>query len=187
MTQQGERIRAAMRADQNIYLIGFMGSGKTRLGTSLAETLRWPFVDIDALIEGEQGMSIVEIFEKHGEAHFRKLEMQALRQLAKSRGRVIALGGGTPTQEKAWKYLRNSGITIYLNRSPEQLLHNLRDDTQRPILKQAPPEQPLVFIRQLLATRESYYRQADLVLECDDGWTKEETFYHLLCLLEGRL
>ncbi|RME00022.1 MAG: shikimate kinase, partial [Calditrichaeota bacterium] len=128
-----------------------------------------------------------EIFEKHGEAHFRKLELQALRQLAKGRGRVIALGGGTPTQDEAWKYLRNSGITIYLKRSPEQLLYNLRDDTQRPLLKQAPPENPLLFIRQLLAAREPFYLQADLVLDCADGWTKEETFHHLLCLLEGKL
>ncbi len=174
-------------ADKNIYLIGFMGSGKTRLGVMLAETLNWPFVDTDVLIEGEQGMTIMEIFEKYGEPHFRQLELKALEDLSHLKGRVVALGGGTPARPQAWPYLKKSGMTVYIKRSPEQLLEQLRHDTTRPLLRTAPPDDPLSFIRALLAEREPYYLQADLILECKDGWSKEETFYHLLCLLEGKL
>ncbi len=174
-------------ADKNIYLLGFMGSGKTHLGARLAEMLEWPFVDIDVLIEGEQGMTIADIFAKYGEPYFRQLELDALKTVSKLQGRVVALGGGTPARPQAWPYLKESGLTVYIKRSPEQLLVQLRHDTTRPLLRQAPPGDPLSFIRALLAEREPFYMQADLVLECKDGWTKEETFHHLLCLLEDKL
>lgn len=175
------------RANKNLYLLGFMGCGKSQLGAMLGQTLRWPFVDIDALIEAEQGMSIAQIFQRFGEMHFRALELRALEELSQSPGHVVALGGGTAARPQAWPYLRTSGLSIYIKRSAQQLYVQLQGSTDRPMLKKAPPSDPLGFIKSLLAQREPFYLQADIIFECKDGWSREETIVHLLNILEGKL
>ena len=102
-----------------VYLVGFMGSGKTTVGRLLADRLGWSFVDLDAEIEAEQGLSIAEIFERHGEAYFRSLETEAIRQQARLAQtgwpQVIALGGGAFAQPCNFDLVGHNGVTVWLD------------------------------------------------------------------------
>jgi shikimate kinase len=164
-----------MKDRKNIYLIGFMGSGKTRQGELLARALNREFVDTDALLTEEYKMSITEIFKEFGEPRFRRLELEKLRFIARFQNQVVALGGGTVLSDDAWPVLWNSGKTIYLQRSPQQLVAQLRKFENRPLLKDAPPDELLESVTKMLEKREPYYFKADYVFACQDGWEKEET------------
>lgn len=168
-----------MKYRKNIYLVGFMGSGKTRQGELLAQTLSREFVDIDTLLTEEYNMSITELFKKFGEPQFRRLELEKLRFIARFQKQVVALGGGAVLNHDAWPLLWNSGRTIYLQRSPKQLVVQLRKFDNRPLLKDTPPEELQEFVTEMLEKREPYYFKADYVFECQDGWEKEETARHL--------
>ncbi|MCA9740819.1 shikimate kinase [candidate division KSB1 bacterium] len=175
-----------MKIRKNIYLVGFMGSGKTRQGELLATVLKRDFIDTDQLLTEEYEMSISDIFKKYGEPYFRRLELEKLRQIARTQKRVVALGGGTPVNDQAWPILWESGKTIYLRRSPEQLVAQLRKFENRPLLKNTPPEELLEFVIEMLEKREQYYFKADYVFECEDGWEKEETARHLYEFVKER-
>ena len=94
---------------KQIYLLGFMGSGKSTVGELLSRELRWPFIDLDAVIEAGQGVSIREIFERSGELFFRQLERAALTEVLKTEPAVIALGGGTFAYEPNLELIRETG------------------------------------------------------------------------------
>ena len=149
----------------NIFLIGFMGSGKTTVGRLLAQLLGWDFVDLDENIERRESMSIERIFEVQGEAYFRDLELRVLKDIAGKSRAVVALGGGTPTHDATWPLLRRHGIVVYLSCRAEELYRRLQHDENRPLLRRVPPEQRRLHIQQLLLQREPYYRRAGLVLD----------------------
>ncbi|MFQ5630185.1 MAG: shikimate kinase [bacterium] len=175
-----------MKYPKNIYLVGFMGSGKTRQGELLAKALNREFVDTDRLLTEEYNMSITEIFNKFGEPQFRRLELEKLRFISKFRKHVVALGGGTVVNEEAWPILWHSGRTIYLQRSPQQLVEQLRKFENRPLLKNTPQEELLEFVSEMLEKREPHYFKADYTFECQDGWEKEETARHLYAFIKKR-
>lgn len=168
-----------MKYRKNIYLVGFMGSGKTRQGELLAQALNREFVDTDTLLTDEHNMSITEIFKKFGEPQFRRFELEKLRFAARFQKQIVALGGGAVLSDDAWPILWNSGKTIYLQRSSQQLVAQLRKFDNRPLLKNTPPEELFEFVTEMLEKREPYYFKADYVFECLDGWEKEETARHL--------
>jgi shikimate kinase len=149
----------------NVFLIGFMGSGKTTIGRLLAQELGWDFIDLDEMIERREGISIENIFDTHGEAYFRRVEMSLLKEIVSKSRTVIALGGGTVTQNATWPLLRRNGVVVYLRCRVDELHRRLQDDNTRPLLRRMPPEQRLQRIEELLVLREPFYRRADFVVD----------------------
>ena len=146
---------------RSLYLVGMMGSGKTSTGRPLAERLGYGFVDADAVIEQAAGCSIPEIFERDGEAGFRALESQVLNAISQRHSLVVATGGGVVTQQENWGLL-HSGIVIWLDVVPEQLMQRLKaDSTVRPLLQTDDPDAAL---NALLNRRRPLYAEADLTV-----------------------
>ena len=152
-------------AGRSLYLVGMMGSGKTSTGRPLAERLGYGFVDADAVIEQAAGCSIPDIFDRDGEAGFRSLESQVLSAISQRHSLVVATGGGVVTQPENWGML-HSGIVIWLDVLPDQLLQRLNaDSTVRPLLQTADPEAAL---NALLNERRPLYAEADLTVVIND-------------------
>ena len=170
-------------AGRSLYLVGMMGSGKTSTGRPLAERLGYGFVDADAVIEQAAGCSIPEIFERDGEAGFRSLESQVLSAISQRHSLVVATGGGVVTQPENWGML-HSGIVIWLDVVPDQLLQRLNaDSTVRPLLQTADPEAAL---NALLNERRPLYAEADLTVVINDE-TPEAVADGILQLLPSLL
>ena len=168
---------------RSLYLVGMMGSGKTSTGRPLAERLGYGFVDADAVIEQAAGCSIPEIFERDGEAGFRSLENQVLSAISQRHSLVVATGGGVVTQPENWGLL-HSGIVIWLDVVPNQLLHRLNaDSTVRPLLQTTDPEAAL---NALLNERRPLYGEADLRVVINDE-TPEAVSDGILQLLPSLL
>ena len=120
---------------RTVYLTGFMGTGKSVVGRELARKMRRPFVDLDAAIERASGKSVAELFEKRGEATFRRLERSALRKTAKRKGLVVALGGGALMDKRNLALVEKNGILVRLSCSRRELVRRLRASRfTRPIL-----------------------------------------------------
>ena len=152
-------------AGRSLYLIGMMGCGKSSTGRPLAERLGYGFVDADAVIEQAAGCSIPDIFDRDGEAGFRSLESQVLSAISQRHSLVVATGGGVVTQPENWGML-HSGIVIWLDVVPDQLLQRLNaDSTVRPLLQTADPEAAL---NALLNERRPLYAEADLTVVIND-------------------
>ena len=150
---------------RSLYLVGMMGSGKTSTGRPLAERLGYGFVDADAVIEQAAGCSIPDIFDRDGEAGFRSLESQVLSAISQRHSLVVATGGGVVTQPENWGML-HSGIVIWLDVVPDQLLQRLNaDSTVRPLLQTADPEAAL---NSLFNERRPLYAEADLTVVIND-------------------
>ena len=149
---------------KNIILIGFMGAGKTTLGKALAQKLSWSFLDTDDEIEKEEGKSISEIFESRGEEEFRKLEHNYLKKLRLS-NTVLAVGGGMPCFDNNTKLLKEIGHVVYLKREVDELVNNLRNSHERPLLKNLSSEELKEQIIHKLKEREKYYLEANDVID----------------------
>lgn len=153
----------------NVVLLGYRGSGKTTVGGLLAARLQLPFVDTDALVETAAGMPVREVFATRGEAHFRQLEAQALRQALGGAACVAALGGGAVLLTENQALIRTQPVRAWLRSAPEELLRRITLDPRsadlRPALTSASPADE---IRQLLAARSGLYAAlATMVVETD--------------------
>jgi shikimate kinase len=148
----------------NIYLMGFMGCGKTKVGNLLAKKLGWSFLDSDDCIVRDAGLSIPEIFEQKGESYFRKLEKKCIKTISRLNGHVIALGGGAILDPENWEHISRSGMTVTLSYPPEILAARLEKKSDRPLLNETKGNARLIKIIDLLEKRESYYRRADLII-----------------------
>jgi shikimate kinase len=152
-----------------IFLIGFMGSGKTTTGRKLARRLGFEFADLDILIEEHEGMEITEIFAHKGEEYFRNVETKVLDSLLGLSRLVVACGGGTPCFHDNMQKMKSSGTTVYLKVSAEVLAVRLsRSPSVRPLVAGKDGDELNSHIRKLLAGREGWYRQADLVFDADN-------------------
>jgi shikimate kinase len=140
-----------------IYLVGFMGSGKTTVGRLLAERLGWSFVDLDAEIEAAQGTSIPELFDTRGEEYFRKIEMEAIRdhvyKVRRGCPTVIALGGGAFAREENYDLLEDHGVTVWLDCPLELARKRVEGCGNRPLARD-----PKRFAELYEARRASYAR-----------------------------
>jgi shikimate kinase len=146
----------------NIYIIGFMGAGKSTVGKILAQKLNYDFVDLDSDIEREQGTRISEIFEKQGEKYFRDAETEILRKISEHSNQIISTGGGIVIKDENWEIMKNSGTTVYLKASIETLFGRVKHKTTRPLLN---VENPFEKARELFSSRESLYEKSDIVLD----------------------
>jgi shikimate kinase len=149
-----------------LFMIGFMGSGKTTAGKKLASLLGWTFIDLDRKIVEQAGKTIPEIFSQHGEAWFRQAESDILKNLGSEPGVVISTGGGAPCYKDNMSYMLETGLTIYLKLTPEQLLSRLSNAREeRPLLKGMKGEELLGFITDKLEERERWYSQAEIIVD----------------------
>src|SRR5664279_1451625 len=149
-----------------IFLIGFMGSGKTHWGTQIAEKLQIPFYDLDAVIANNEGMNISEIFANKGEEYFRYTEKQTLEDLvSREENFVLSAGGGTPCFFNNIKFMKRSGKVLWLNTSLEALNRRLmKEKMSRPLLQGITEADLRAYIIRKLSERKMYYEQADLMV-----------------------
>ena len=150
-----------------------MASGKSTIGPILANTLGWNFFDLDKEVENQEGMKVVEIFDRNGESYFRKVETELLMNLSEKDEAIISLGGGAIASEENFKIIKSSGKIIYLKSSPEMAYKRLRFKRDRPALifegEEIPSkEQFLERINKLLDERKKYYEQADFIIDTDN-------------------
>lgn len=149
-----------------VFLIGFMGSGKSHWGRIWATKNHLKFFDLDAKIEKAFKMTITEIFEKKGEEKFRELERYHLRKFDTKKNFVLACGGGTPCFTDNMDWMKSQGKVFYLKATPEKILEQVMYETeQRPVIKNVNPSELLFFIQKKLAEREPFYSQADAILD----------------------
>lgn len=152
--------------DKPIFLVGFMGSGKTTWGKKIAASLALPFIDLDQEIVNHIGMSITAYFNLHGEEKFRRLERDFLiKQI--HRKAIVSTGGGTPCYYDNMDWIMNNGVAIYLYHTPKSLWSRLSqsDINKRPVLKGLSPEDLMFFIEHKLQERSPYYEQAHLKVD----------------------
>ncbi len=152
-----------------VFLIGYMGCGKTSIGRSVSKRLGLEFVDMDKAIEQECGKTVNEIFACEGEARFRELERELIERLAQREDDVlVATGGGAPCFGDNMERLNRAGGTVYLRMSPEKLMGRLSTGKwRRPLIKDLDDAELVEFIRRSLAVREPCYLRAGMVVECD--------------------
>jgi len=162
--------------DKHIYIIGFMGSGKSTIGPVLAERMDRPFYDLDDLIEEGQERKISEIFESQGEEYFRKLESDTLVQNPPSEPCVMALGGGTFVSKVNRDYLSKQGISVWLKIPLRLARRRCRDSQHRPLARN--PKQ----WESLFRGREKIYQLADIPVE-----VKGKSPQQICAEIQGRL
>ncbi len=162
---QIDRVVARL-GSRSIVLVGMMGAGKTSIGRRLASLLHLPFLDADTEIEKAANLTIAEIFQNYGEAHFREGEQRVVARLLSNGPAVVATGGGAFMSEETRTRCRESGVTIWLKADAPVLLDRVRKKGNRPLLAQADPDEVM---RRLLSEREPIYRQADITVASRDG------------------
>jgi shikimate kinase len=150
-----------------IFLIGFMGSGKTHWGRLLSEKLSIPFFDLDEKVTEHAGKSIPEMFASEGEEHFRMQEKEVLHIITESHENfIMACGGGSPCFFNNIEYMHQAGITVWINTPIETLFKRLvNEKSKRPLIKELTDEQLKSFISKKFADRKIYYEQADIKMD----------------------
>ena len=153
-----------------LILVGYAGSGKSSLAKRLAKALGVGYVDTDTLVEQSVGASIADIFHYEGEEYFRRSEREVVERLATEQYEgIVATGGGLPVWEDNMERLNSLGKTIYLQRSPEQILSRLSafGREKRPMFRGKSDEELLSFMQEHLAQREPYYSKAHITIDCN--------------------
>lgn len=158
---------------KRIFLIGYMGAGKTTVGRVLARQLGLSFIDLDCYIENRYQQSVGRLFAEKGESGFREIERNLLREVAEFEDVLVSTGGGAPCFFDNMAYMNSRGTTVYLKVSPGELAERLETARQtRPLLKDKTPDELRAFIEAALRQREAFYRQAAVVFDAeqlDDG------------------
>jgi shikimate kinase len=155
-----------MAAGRRVYIIGFMGSGKSTTGKKLAAILGWQFLDLDKVIELAAGQSIKDIFSISGEDHFRILESSTLKDLIIEEDTVISTGGGTPCYGRNMDFMLETGIVIYLKMTPASLLSRLENSrAKRPLIANMTDSELISYITHKLSEREEYYQRSSIIIE----------------------
>lgn len=155
-----------MVRNHTIYLIGFMGSGKSTAGKKLANLLKWSFLDLDSEVERRAGKTISEIFSQNGEDYFRNLETEVLRSLNSLTNTIISTGGGTPCHSDNMNFMLENGLTVYLKMTPFDLRSRLSGSAgKRPLIKDLDQVQLLSFIEKKLESRKNVYERSEIIVD----------------------
>ena len=165
-----------MRTETNIYLIGFMGAGKSSVSRALAEISGLNEIDMDEEIVKREGRTIPEIFESEGEVYFRDVESGVLAELAKKTGQIVSCGGGTILREENRKLM---GEVIYLSATPETIYERGKNGKNRPLLN---GHMSVAYIRELLEQRMPAYQQAKTREVVTDGKYPAEIAKEIFCI-----
>lgn len=173
------------RQFNNLALIGFMGVGKSSVGRAVAAQLRYEFVDTDECIEKRDGRSIARIFAESGEPAFREMERQLVEEMTGWNRKVISTGGGLAANDANLASLKRHALVVCLWATPESIYERVRHQSHRPLLQH--PD-PLARIRELLAQRTPYYRQADVLVHTGTRSVREvaQQVLHQLQLARSR-
>jgi shikimate kinase len=148
-----------------VFLIGFMGCGKTTNGKKLAQRLNYQFYDLDAEVEKQERISIAQIFNSHGEDYFRNIEQQQLFRLSQKSNVIIACGGGTPCFFNNMEYMNKMGLTLYIQMTPEALFSRLKNaKSTRPLLQKMNDEELKSYIKHKLSERENTYLKSKYIV-----------------------
>ena len=152
-----------------IYLIGYMGCGKSTVGRKISRFANLQFVDTDSMVEQREGATVADIITYQGEEYFRAVERAVLEDTAQVESAVISTGGGLPVWGDNMEQMRGLGVTVYLRRSPKNIISRLSPygRQKRPKIRGMNDEQLLEFMTAHMAEREPIYSQADVVLDCD--------------------
>jgi shikimate kinase len=157
-----------------VYLTGFMGAGKSTIGSILANTLGWDYYDLDKLIEAECKKKISDIFKENGEKKFREIESELLKKISTKKFTVISLGGGTIVNEINLQILKNTGTIVYLKSSLDSIYKRVRFKRDRPVLKLDESGEPIMkenfidSVTKIFESRKPYYEQADVIIDTDN-------------------
>jgi shikimate kinase len=151
-----------------IFLIGFMGSGKSHLGKELAALMKYKFVDTDAVIEEKKKKTVAEIFSVEGEESFRAMEKKTLQGLLKKSKTVIATGGGMPCHDNNIEPMNKNGITVYLEAGVGFLFHRLMNEKkERPLISNLSDIELMEYISGTLNNRKPFYEQCRLKVNAE--------------------
>lgn len=165
ITQNSKRIQSRNLFNYNIFLIGFMGAGKSTISDYLKNVLAMDVVEMDQCIVERQGMSISDIFETYGEEYFRELETNLLIEMQSRSNVVVSCGGGVPMRERNVAEMKKNGRVVLLTAKPETILERVKDNHDRPLLEN---NKNVSFIADLLEKRRAKYEAAaDIVVETD--------------------
>jgi shikimate kinase len=165
---------------ENIFLIGFMGAGKSTIAKELQKRLGMNLVEMDARIVEEQGMSINDIFAQYGENHFRDIESQLILTIGDEGSTVVSCGGGVVLRPQNTEYMKKSGKVVYLKTSPETIFERVRHSTDRPILN---GNMNVEYIAGLLEKRRPLYEGAADITVVTDNRSCEEICSEIIQLL----
>jgi len=157
-----------LRTEGIIFLIGYMGCGKSTKAKQLAQRLNCPVIDLDAEIVSKSGKSIAEYFEAFGESGFRDFERETLRTFEYPETCVVATGGGLPCFFDNMDWMNAHGETIYLKMEPAALVSRLHNRQKRPLIKDLDDEQLLAFIELKLKERNPFYNKASIIIDAFD-------------------
>src|SRR4051812_10516006 len=146
---------------RSVVLVGMMGAGKSTIGRRLSARLRLPFLDADTEIESAAGMSITDIFENHGEPHFRAGEARVIARLLDGGPAVLATGGGAFMREDTRDRINQKAVSIWLRADAETIMKGVKRRAARPLLQPLAPSGP---VARLIGEREPVYRHADITI-----------------------
>lgn len=168
-----------------IFLIGYMGAGKTTAGRELAKELEMDFIDLDHFIQARYQKTVNQLFQEVGEAEFRNIERNMLKEVGEFENVVISSGGGTPCFFDNIEYMNQAGTTIYLKATPEALSSrlNLCKD-KRPLIKDKNEDELYKFVLDSLVKREPFYSKAKIIFETEELVTKEDVRKYVLQIIE---
>lgn len=150
-----------------LYLIGYMGTGKSTIGRKIAKRTELPFLDTDKMVEEAEGADVADIITYAGEEYFRKAERRALERTVELECAIISTGGGLPVWGDNQQWMAERGVSVYLKRTPEQIISRLSPHGRykRPKLRGLSDEELLRVMQEGIAEREPIYSKADIVLD----------------------
>lgn len=153
---------------KRVFLVGYMGCGKSTLGRWLSSDLKWRFLDMDDFIEKKQGRTISQIFEDEGEAAFRKMEQDAITELSQEENVIIATGGGAPCFFDNVEKMNAAGLSIYMKLTPQTIFNRVKGATKtRPLLASLSESELLAFITEKLEEREPFYMKCNVIADAE--------------------
>ena len=150
---------------KNLFLIGYMGTGKSAVAAHMAKVYGMEVMEMDEMIANREGMSITDIFAKHGEEYFREVETKLLQEICLQENKVVSCGGGVVLREENIEVMRTGGRIVLLSAKPETILERVKDDNRRSVLE---GNKTVAFISEMMdKRREKYEGAADVIIQTD--------------------